>query len=78
MFFKNQFISNLKYSFFEIRKNLDNCKKKSLKRTAFLCRGKPVETKYNPKFGQWYSYFLDIIDTKIFEASHESNNKNLW
>ena len=74
-FFNNELSSNLSYSVLEIRKYLDNCKKKTLKRIALLCRDKPPEIKYNPKFEQWYSYALDIIDTKTFKPSHVDNYK---
>ena len=51
-----QLSSNLRYSVLEFRKYLDNCKKKILKKKiALLCRDKPPEIKYNPKFEQWYS-----------------------
>lgn len=39
-----------------------------------LCSEKPAEIKYNPKLEQWYSYVLDIVDTKIFKLSHSDNN----
>ena len=51
-FFNDQLSLNLRYSVLEIRKNSDNCKKKTLKRIALLCRDKHPEKKCNPKFEQ--------------------------
>lgn len=65
--FNDQLNSKLRYSFLEIRKNLKNCKKKTLKRIALLCRDEPAKIKHNPKFKEEYGYVLDIIDTKIFQ-----------
>lgn len=68
--------SNLRCSILEIRKYLDNCQKKTLKRINILCRDKPTEIKYNFKCVQWYSYAFDIIDTKILKPSQaDYNNK---
>ena len=66
--------SKLIHSFVEIRKYLDNCKKKTLKRTPFVCRGEPVEIRHSLKLKQQYIYVLDIIDTKIFEPNGADNN----
>ena len=62
------------HSFVEIRKYLDNCKKKTFKRTPLVCRDEPVEIRHSPKLKQQYSYVLDIIDTKIFEPNCVDNN----
>ena len=50
-------------------------KKNTLKGIALSCRDEPPEIKYNPKFEQWYSHILDIIDIKIFKPSLVDNNK---
>ena len=65
--FNDQLNSRLRHSFLEIRKYLKNCKKKTLKRIALLCRDEPAKIKHNPKFKEEYGYVLDIIDTKIFQ-----------
>ena len=36
---------------------------------------KPADIKYKAKFQQWYSYALDIIDTKFFKPSHANNDR---
>lgn len=46
-----------------------------MKRLALLFCDKPADIKYKTKFQQWYSYVLDIIDTKIFKPSHANNDK---
>ena len=73
--FNSQLRSNLRYSFVEIRKYLDNCKKETLKK---LCCDKPLDVKCNPKFEQWYSYYLDVADTKIFKRNHKNKAFLLW
>ena len=38
-------------------------------------RDKPANIKRKTKIEQWYSYVLDIIDTKSFEPNHADNDK---
>ena len=74
-FFTEQLASNIKQSFFKIRIFLNKCKKKTLKEIAILFREKRPALKYNPKFDQWYEYVSDIIDTKIYKPSKNSDAK---
>ena len=49
---------------------LETCKKKVLKGVALFFLEKPVELDYNKQFHQWYSFALDIIDTKLFKPTN--------
>ena len=66
-FFNNQLSSSLNYSVLEIREYIDNWKKKAFKMIDLLRCDKLPEIKHNSKSEQWYSYVIDIIDTKTFK-----------
>ena len=51
-FFNDQISNNIKQSWLEIRKYLDNCRKKVLKEIYLLFRDKPDHKKYNKAFDQ--------------------------
>ena len=58
-------------SFNEIRKILNDTKKKVLKDIAFHILERDVYTFYDNRF-QWYHYILDIIDTKFLKTPVET------
>ena len=61
---ENLLQSNLANSFNEIRKILNNTKKKVLKEIAFYILERSTFNFHEKRF-QWYHYILDIIDTKF-------------
>ena len=69
------FDTNLTNSFNEIRKILNNTKKRVLKDIAFHILERTKYTFRANRF-QWYHYILDIVDTKIFETcDREEENR---
>ena len=64
-----------KTSFNFIRKLLDKCKKKLLKSIALTIMNKSLPSVSNEVYYQTHCYILDIIETKIFNASYKSSSK---
>ena len=63
---ENLLLSDLVNSFNEIRKILNNTKKKVLKEIAFYILERTKFIFHEKRF-QWYHYILDIIDTKFLK-----------
>ena len=66
--------SDLSNSFNEIRKILNNTKKRVLKEIAFYILEREKYTFHENRF-QWYHYILDIIDTKFFKPTVDKKKK---
>ena len=66
--------NDLGNSFNEIRKVLNNTKKKVLKDIAFYILERTKYSFHENRF-QWYHYILDIIDTKFLKPAAEEKKK---
>ena len=70
----NLLTTDLVNSFNEIRKILNNTKKKVLKEIAFYILERTRFTFHEKRF-QWYHFILDIIDTKFLKPTIEKKRK---
>ena len=62
--------SENKEAFLKNQKILKHYKKKVLKEIVFFFLVRPVEPDYKGQFHQWYSFVLDIVDTKLFKSTN--------
>lgn len=71
--FDNVIQNNIQESMNHIRKILDTVKKKVLKEIAFSIIDKSWNE--NGQYKQWYSYVVDIIDTKLYKGIEKKDKR---